>query len=683
MQRRHASQKAPLFPLKVKKLSPPSRNKAADVDTSQLVWPEPAQTITIAEAEKALAELESQRNEREKAEQQEREIKLQKEQTRRRKIQEEQERRLEVKKERRLARERWWNSQITPLATRLVEVATQLELSWKEYEEDLRHHAADRKMSWERAARRVEARHEAVYTRYNGKWLEEVTSSSTHLRDAIVDVCDDFYIIGKGPRSREIRDRKTGVRAFDLFAAEGLHLRQKKALFHMRWLSEPLSNFSEEIGSLLHVLRHVRRAARLYELHPRAFAYKADYGHFYYHLKNLVTESELSWEGLKFFEVNALLSFEADAVGFNKSDAWARRRRRFQLAGQLKEGNHAIAVELRALLDQGNSFSHTNTAGSTRPQQNAVIKPFNLYMSGFQTIPDLSKELGQQNDRPGPLKCKMDRILRLLRLLDATKKPMWQNLEHFIYWNWSNLARNSHHQKVGLNAIGNSALTRVPRQLSVPVPQFFRPEGSYSAWRYTDFRGPKGEQVVVKYYCVDNTAAETAACELLQHDILAIDVWGGRPFADIDEAIKIGNSLQRATPMVAIATEERITLFHYGAGYLLTRGLGRRLQSVLGNPNIIKVCTNREVLQQRMNTYPFLAMDGCVDLDSIDTTVPPSGEVLAERKSPTTLSDRMLRHFGQPLRDDIVDPQGLEQVVTDARKLQCKLCAIGTPVRHC
>jgi hypothetical protein len=259
-------------------------------------------------------------------------------------------------------------------------------------------------------------------------------------------------------------------------------------------------------------------------------------------------------------------------------------------------------------------------------------------------------------------------------------RPYLTELDILTYWNWLAVERHILQKRMSYWRTSQPITTEADPVDEGAASTFHQIRSSDQTWRYNDFRGPDGQQVVIDY-CVTDQYTERTAKRFATKRVIGIDLWGGRRFANIEDAVREGNSPKRCVPMIAIASEERIALFHI-ASMSFDNYTARipTLVQILEDAAICKVGENTQAFRQRLLTYMGINMVGAVDLKLVPSQplrasqedriidhylVPavysgPSAVYPPEPSTITTLSDELKKHFGQSLYDETVNCEELQ-----------------------
>jgi hypothetical protein len=587
------------------------------------------------------------------------------------------EQRIKRLKERRIARS-------LSIAPGLERVNMQLDDIRSQLETLLGRRGAARRKLWEEKAKIVETTFDKILEmkERNSQLIATYSQSSTLLCDAIEDFC---VTVGKDVQGERyailVNDRSPFLPRY--MPAEGDSPHRITHLCAIFWMYPHLTSLRNDTQLEAHLWRHLHSARKAHELHPEAFAYRPRLAGWYCRLQRFVNSAHAFLENHRFWEDHT--EFVKPQMPSNRQrgkslpDVQARSRRRDDLALFLRDMAVETKLDLSRMLDQGNFGFGRPATGFKRQQQIAFRKPLTLVLEQVRETEQLVGSFGRllnevyhREQKIREFKNRMEEELRLFRV--TITRPYMRELDILTYWNWLAIERRIPQKRLNYRRISQPTTTATNLGKAYCKPAFEQIDCPDRTWRYTNFRGPHGQQVAVDY-CATHEFAERTADLFTSSRVIGIDLWGGRRFANVEDAVRDGNSPKRCIPMIAIANEERIALFHI-ASMRFDRYASRlpTLVRILEDPAIGKVGENIQAFRQRLLVYMGINMEGTVDLGSMcawpsrsfqNGSIADSGAAL-ERKAlscavyppepPTTmtLSDHLKTHFGQSLRDDTI-----------------------------
>ena len=602
------------------------------------------------------------------------------------------EQRIKRLKERRITRS-------PSIAPSLERVNVQLDDIRSQLEALLAERGAARRKLWEEKAKVVEMAFDKILEKKerNSQLIATYSQSSTLLCDAIEDFC---ITVGKAVQGERyailVNDRSPFLPCY--MFAEGDSRHGMAHLCAIFWMYPQLTNLRNDTQLEAHLWRHLHLARKAHELHPEAFAYRPRLADWYCRVQRFVNNAHAFLEEHRFWGNHAELAkpqmSSNQQRGKSPPDMQARSRRRDDLALFLRDMAVETKLDLSRLLDQGNFGFGRSATDFKRQQQIAFRKAFTLVLEQVRETEQLVGSFGRllnevhhREQKIREFKNRMEEELRLFRV--TITRPYMRELDVLTYWNWLALERHIPQRRLNYWRINRPTTTVTDLGKADSKSAFEQIDCPDRTWRYTNFRGPHGQQVVVDY-CATHEFAERTADLFTSSRVVGIDLWGGRRFANIEDAVRAGNSPKRCIPMIAIANEERIALFHI-ASMRFDRYTSRlpTLVRILEDSAVRKVGENIQAFRQRLLVYMGINMDGLVDLGSTCTwsskpfqngNVADSDPALEKRsmscavyppEPPTTmsLSDHLKNHFGQSLRDDTISCDDLQIEGTHSPKL--------------
>ena len=571
---------------------------------------------------------------------------------------------------------------------------------------------AERRELWEQKAKKFErVRNEINLEKDRIRQIaRRCADSSTVLVDAIAEFCEAVSERAHGKSSYRASPHFDALIPHDMFANRDTQARRAH-LIAVCWMYPNLRQFYDGIESEAHRWRHLHQARKIYELHPEAFSYKKFWAEGYCTGHSLVTNTDAFYWEYKFWEskrkpLRPLWTDKSRPENFEKvvGDLKARRSSRQALVYSLKVTAAEIKRDWLEILDRGNFIFRRPTVNSKRLQQVDLLKPFSLVDRGIvgirREVERLDMDYSHNRQHPGvrrmtKLRIKLER--QMSKLYEMTYSSSLETLDELTYWNWlateRNVRQRSTERREIIKPVRCEAL--VPKDQTFPT--FNHENGIDQAWGDTHSRTPERRQVVVDY-CITTESAERTARLFRNSKVVGIDLWGGRRFASVEDAAREGNSTERCLPMLAIANEERIALFHFAAmGRVLFKYHIPTLVQILEDPTICKVGENVNALRRRLLRYAYVTMEGAVDFNSRYTQLSWSperensvdaGTALARRESPTYppeprtttfLTEQGLEKAGRSLNNDAIQSEDLQLApyVRSPRLLQCKKVLVG------
>ena len=612
----------------------------------------------------------------------------------------------ELLRQRELERREYWEARVSPTINRLERVTAQLSSVRSEIAELLHRCELERTKLWERKAKTFElACDELAQKKERTRRLVATYSeSSTVLSEAIADFCEVVSKEVNGKSHRHLVPTFKDLLPRHMFAPTDAPAR-KAHLCAIFWTLERVRHFEQEMQLEAHIWRHYYAARRIHGLHPKAFAFATRYAIAYCAGQRFVNGADNFYQDYAFWEDHTeLLSpprrsrFNPKRIRKTSPDPIASQTARMHLAYLLKDMAKNVKRELASMLDRGNFVLGQRGVDFKRQQQVALRKPFTLVRQNFiemgLEVISWDREFANE-EASGLWETREVRAMlkTVLGRIGETTRSYLAELDILTYWNWLATERNISQKRMGYREITKprSIEADVAKKESIPV--FENENGPDNVWRYTNFRGPDGRQVVVDY-CVTRSFAERTASLFTNSKVIGIDLWGGQRFASVEDAVREGKSAKRCVPMVAIATHDRIAMFHFAAmgsdSYTL---LLPTLVRVLEDPTISKVGENIHAFRQRLLTHVGISMEGAVDLESMIARSSRSPETnksidyspaLPRRQSPTdvyppepptviSLSQELLKYTGQSLCEDTVNSEDLQGFrLRSPKLLQCK-----------
>ena len=595
---------------------------------------------------------------------------------------------LAVEQKNQEVRERWM-AKVSAYAVGLKRVASQLDTIRSQIEKLLEQCEETRRKLWEQNAKTAERAFDKIARTKDGyaKIVATCSESSTMLCTAILDFCE---AVGKDVYGERyaglVPQRKSFLPRYML--AEMDTPERTANLCTIFWMYARLINFQEDMGLEAHLWRHLYAARVAHELHPEAFSYRPRLAVSYCNIQRFGSGSQKFYEDYKFWDdhtefVSPQLSTRSQRERCGP-DLYARNKRRQYLAFALKDMATDTQRDFSQMLDRGNFVLGSPATDCKRQQQIALRKPFTLVREMFNQIEQDVAGFGLLLIEDHPRRKKINDFVNDMknerRKIQDTLRSYLGELDALTYWNWLATEHNVPRRRMSL--LRNSQ----PTEIEADVPKtdsvlpFKQIEGPDQAWRYTDFRGPNGQQVVVDY-CVSHEFAERTARLFTKSRVIGIDLWGGRRFANVEDAVREGNNAKRCVPMIAVANEDRIALFHIAAmNFDFYAHQVPTLIRVLEDSTICKVGENVRAFRQRLLVYMGVNMKGAIDLDSasaLPSRSPNSNSIIdpcpaltktsslldgypLEPRTTTSLSDQLLKQFGQSLHDNTINPGDLQ-----------------------
>lgn len=526
--------------------------------------------------------------------------------------------------------------------------AAQMEDRLKEVQ-DFRERRADHDMSrLENIHMNKFKSHRAIHRYTDG--LSEVLEAIKDFHGACGHESFSFYC---APR-RMIAQSDSGIR--------------RRALIGLFWLQEPLRTFGNDVSFQIHLWRHYKRVRIQLEIHPRAFAFKRNTSVLYGLTGNLRNITEKVWHHHQFWLRHAETGHPRDGRGEDTWDNLSSQKRRI---AQLIDGTMLSISD--NLSDFNRLANHRKYSDPALQRQATVLMPFREVVLGMDKLENACEDLCRDLSRANLSQRMENRIAQLrgmVRHLRRERPLILLDIDKFLYFNWDVEERIALRFNRIPAAIYSYDDARAIRPIFLPAPRYNRVNRIEHAWRHTDFQGPNGQQVTV-HYCVDGETIEKTARMFLESGVVGIDLWGGREFANIDEAVMTGNDTKRCVPMVALAIDERIALFHLAVTLKPSVQEFPTLKRILADSRILKVGENMAAIKAKISKYLFFRLDGGIELDlgHLPKAVSDRG-TMDSGKGSVTLSDRTLRYFGQSLCDDEVDSQHLQFALRSPKLLR-------------
>jgi hypothetical protein len=590
-----------------------------------------------------------------------------------------------------------WMAGLSAYDARLEKVTAQLDDIYNQIEKLLDQCERARRKLWEEKAKMVEVAFDEIFETKE-RSLQLVTKysqSSNLLCTAIEEFCTAVGEDVHGERYTRLVNLQNPFLPRYMFA-EGDTPRRVTHLCAIFWMYSRVKNFGPEMQEEAHLWRHLYSARIAHELDAEAFAFKPRFAHWYCRIQRFVNNANSLFDDYDFWDKHTdLIKPQASRQQHDKNGLVvnARSRRRQDLTFFVKNTATDIQRDFSQMLDRGNFVSGENSTSFNRQQQITLRKPFTFVLEQLREIEQLVNSFMfltyESNLRRGEIQRFMEQMVKELDSARTTIRSYLRELDDLSYWNWLATERHIPQKRMSTRTI--SQPTRIEAELpnNDSTSAFNQIGGTDQTWRYSHFRGPRGQQVVVDY-CASSEFAERTARLFTNNRVIGIDLWGGKKFANVEDAVREGNSAKRCIPMVAIANQERIALFHIASmrfNYYTIRL--STLVRILEDPAICKVGENIQAFRQRLLTYMGIKMDGVVELESMyarsfgsshneiiinstptlarysrpSTTYPP------EPPTTTTLSDQLEKYLGQSLRDDTVDCEDLQMERITSPKL--------------
>jgi hypothetical protein len=554
-----------------------------------------------------------------------------------------------------------------------------------------------RRKLWEEKAKRVEGTFDQIFETKE-RFLQLVTKysqSSNLLCSAIEEFCTAVGEDVHGERYTGLVNLQNPFLPRYMFA-EGDTPRRMTHLCTIFWTYSCLKNFGAEMQEEAHLWRHLYSARIAHELHAEAFAFKPRFAHWYCRIQRFVNNAHTLFDDYNFWDKHTeLIKPRASRQQYDKNGLAvnARSRRRQDLAFFLKDTATDIQRDLAQLLDRGNFVSGEHSTSFNRQQQIALRKPFTFVLEQLREIEQLVNAFMSltypSNPRQGKIRWFIEQMVKELESARTTVRSYLRELDDLCYWNWLATERHIPQKRMSTRTISQPTRIQAESPNNDSMSAFNQIGGIDQTWRYSHFRGPHGQQVVVDY-CASSEFAERTARLFTNNRVIGIDLWGGKRFANVEDAAREGNSAKRCIPMIAIANHERIALFHIASmrfDYYTIRL--STLVRILEDPAIGKVGENVHAFRQRLLTYMGIRMDGAIELESMyapsygsshteiiinsDPALArysrPSAIYPPEPPTKTTLSDQLKRYFGQSLRDDAANCEDLQMERITSPKL--------------
>ena len=608
--------------------------------------------------------------------------------------------------QRKLKRREYWEARVSLAIDRLERVTAQLSSVRSQIAELLHQCGLERRRIWERKAKKFElACDELAQKKERTRRLVAIYSESSNvLNEAIADFCEAVSEDANRGNHRHLVPTFRDLLPRHMFAPTDTPAR-KAQLCAIFWTLERVRHFEQEMQLEAHIWRHYYAARTIHGLHPEAFSFAPRYAIWYCTGQRFVNGADNFYQDYAFWEDHTeLLSpprrsrFSPTRIRKTSPDPIASQTARMHLAYLLKDMAINVKRELASMLDRGNFVLGQQGFNLKRQQQVALRKPFTLVRQNFIEIESevISWDRESANsEAPGLGKTRKVRakLKTTLGRVGETTRSYLVELDILTYWNWLATERNIPQRRMSYREISKPRELEADMARKESISVFENENGPDDVWRYTNFRGADGQQVVVDY-CVTQSFAERTASLFTNSKVIGIDLWGGRRFASVGDAVREGKSAKRCVPMVAIATHERIAMFHFAAmgsdSYTL---LLPTLVRVLEDPTISKVGENIHAFRQRLLTHVGISMEGIVDLESLIAKSSRSpetdnsieyGSALARRQIATdvyppeppsafSLSHQLLKYTGRSLCEDTINSGDLQGFhLRSPKLLQCK-----------
>jgi hypothetical protein len=587
-----------------------------------------------------------------------------------------------------------WMARFSASAALLERVTVQLDDIRTQIEKLLDQCEAARRIQWEKKAEMIEMAFDKMMEEKElyGQLFAKNSQSSTSLCTAIGEFCT---AVGEDVHGARLATLVNDLNDFDrndflprYMFAEGDTPHRTAHLCAIFWMYSGLKGFEDGMQAEAHIWRHLRSARITHALHPEAFAYKVLYADWYCRTQRFVNGTNAFCADYHFWNNHTEFVkppvFSRQRRDNIRPDVNARTTRRNDLVYISKEMAKDISRDLSRIFDRGNFVLGHNTTNFNRQQQIALRKPFTLVLEQVRETEHLVGSFALRYRGLGSWRGEIDKFIgdmkRELRLVQMAVRTYFRELDVLTLWNWLATERHIPQKRMNYRKISQPGTIKSDSPENDFTSAFDQIGAADQTWRYINFRGPHGQQVIVDY-CVSYEFAERTAKLFTNNRVIGIDLWGGRRFENVEDAVREGNSSKRCIPMVAIANEERIALFHLASmrfdhyhGHLPT------LVQILEDPAIRKVGENIQAFRQRLLTYMHIDMDGAVDSKSMyagssrssqkDTVVDPDAPLGTrsrpyavyppEPRTTMTLSDQLRKHVGQLLRDDTVNCEDLQ-----------------------
>lgn len=604
---------------------------------------------------------------------------------------------LALEQKNKALREKWMATFATSVAS-LERVSVQLNDVRSRIEKLLDKCEAARRVLWEEKAKRIEMTFDTIMEKKEryAQLVAKCSQSSTSLCSAIAEFCMAVGEDVHGERYATLVNERNNFLPRYMFA-EGDTPHRRAHLCAIFWMYTRLKNFEGEMQSEAHVWRHLHSARITHALHPESFAYKPLFAEWYCRTQRFVNDTNAFAADHEFWNthtefVKPQLSSRQQRDK-NAPDVIAKTTRRNDLAFFLKHGATDISRDLFRLFDRGNFVLGRHVSDFKRQQQIALRKPFTLVLEQVRETERLLGSFVLLLVEVNPRRSKIERFLNDMRMelhsAQASVRPYLNELDLLTYWNWLATERQVPQKRMSYRKISQQTTIQAAPRVDGSTSVFNQNGDPDETWRYTNFRGPHGQPVVVDY-CVTYEFAERTAKLFTNKRVIGVDLWGGKRFVNVEDAVREGNSAKRCVPMIAIASEERIALFHL-ASMRFDSYITRlpTLVQILEDPAICKVGENTQAARLRLWTYTGINMDGVVNLNSMyagsdrssqkhkilssHATPPlyskPSTIYPPEPQTTMTLSDQLKKHIGQSLRDDTANSEDLQMERIGSPKL--------------
>ena len=442
---------------------------------------------------------------------------------------------------------------------------------------------------------------------------------------------------------------KYSIGDLQLFKTSGLttghqrHLRDN-AILSMFLLLKDLNSFETKFMRGNHSLRRIQLTRLHYRRHPTVFAHEVDSALFLTIFENLQEASAMLhsafWYHFEHFQERQTVH-RTQYYSNENLDANAKRQRMNDLCTFVSAEVPALYKLIINIL-QLKSLRRAVYGGLAAKQHALLAIHFNSFLLHRVKSADYDYLEGNWLRTERGLSSRhvhqaLAAIKQHCKSIKDEIRPLWLDFDRFLYYNWHANKRSAERGQMITAAWQremrllrhSSGLLRSPANLF----DFARQNHAFNfhcvntrgpLWQYTDFQGPDGKLVALDY-CVNHEAADAMAARLTGKSVLGIDLWAGQHFANPKEAIAKGNSARRAVPMLALASDERVMLFHLAAMAeprplraaaeldsppLLTR--------ILESPSIVKVGEDVNTIREKLQNYCGVDLRACVEL--VDST---------------------------------------------------------------
>ena len=447
-------------------------------------------------------------------------------------------------------------------------------------------------------------------------------------------------IYGRDPNAREKWLRPDGFtyRLHDLrlFGSSSLPTGgnndvRDEAILGMFLLIRDLNDFERVLMEETHSWRSNYKARRLSRHQPAVFAYQIDKAKVETMVTDLIRASE---------KVSRHVWFHLDHIherpipdrtqyySETYMNANAKRQRINDLVVFVSQPGAAWEKLVNDVL-RWRAFRRADRGGHAAKQQALFATAFDNVVSHRAVVADhdhLERDcLRSEQGMSEHVRQSLTRIKHHCDKIAEEHRPLWSDFDTFLYYNrLYNERSTSRSQTIA------AAWKRKTRQLKSSseetavewdhqAPTFHRIDTASPTWQYTDFRGPDGKLVALDY-CFNREAADAVSAALLGKSVLGIDLWTGQRFANLEEAVVTGNSARRAVPMLALASGERVTLFHLGA-METTRPLRAAsdldptpiLTRILESSSVLKVGEDINGIRDKLRRYFDVDLKAFVD----------------------------------------------------------------------